>query len=95
VRLEQVTRQPTRWATAQSVKEPLLKGYRSCGLWPGPQIVESKSMAFGSDDILYTSVGKVHYRLDKNWKRQDWWYQRGIQRGLGQAPCDPENVDTE
>ena len=57
--------------------------------------VESESMAFGSDDILYHSKGIVSYRLDKNWKRQDWYYQRGVQRGLGQAPCDPENVDQD
>ena len=52
-------------------------------------------MAFGSDDIVYTSIGSVHYRLDKNWKRADWWYTRGVQRGLGQSPCEPENVDQE
>jgi hypothetical protein len=55
--------------------------------------VESKSMAFGSDDVLYHSKGIVSYRLDKNWKRQDWYYQRGVQRGIGQAPCPPENID--
>jgi hypothetical protein len=57
--------------------------------------VESKSMAFGSDDTVYTSAGRVHYRLDKNWKRQDWWYQRGVQRSIGQSPCPPDNVVTE
>jgi len=57
--------------------------------------VESKSMAFGSDDVWYHSKGIVSYRLDKNWKRQDWYYQRGIQRSIGQAPCDPENVDAQ
>ena len=55
--------------------------------------VESKSMAFGSDDVMYHSKGIVSYRLDKNWKRQDWYYQRGVQRGIGQAPCAPENID--
>ena len=54
--------------------------------------VEAKSMAFGSDDIVYHSIGQVYYRLDKNWKRQDWFYQRGVQRAVGQGPCDPENV---
>lgn len=57
--------------------------------------VDSKSMAFGSDDVLYHSKGNVHYRLDKNWKRQDWYYQRGVQRNLGQGPCAPENMDSD
>lgn len=57
--------------------------------------VESKSMAFGSDDVRFQSRGSVFYRLDKNWKRSDWHYQRGIQRNVGQAPCDPENIETE
>lgn len=53
--------------------------------------IESESMAFGSDDIWYTSRGNVFYRLDKNWKRADTYYQRGIQRAIGQAPCPAGN----
>ena len=52
-------------------------------------------MAFGSDDIWYHSVGKVYYRLDKNWKRADTWYQRGVQRSIGQSPCAPEDKVNE
>lgn len=57
--------------------------------------VEAKSMMYGSDDVLYHSKGAVAYRLDKNWKRMDWHYQRGVQRGFGQAPCDPANIVPE
>ena len=53
--------------------------------------VESKSLPFGTDDVMYHSIGNVYYRLDKNWKRQDWYYQRGVQRSVGQGPCEPEN----
>lgn len=56
---------------------------------------ESKSMAFGSDDVVYHSKGNVYYRLDKNWKRQDWYYQRGAQRSVGQGPCAPEDDVSE
>mmetsp|Transcript_23907 Transcript_23907/g.56481 ORF Transcript_23907/g.56481 Transcript_23907/m.56481 type:complete len:823 (+) Transcript_23907:235-2703(+) len=57
--------------------------------------VESKSMMYGSDDVIYHSKGEVFYRLDKNHKRMDWHYQRGVQRGFGQAPCDPANIVPE
>jgi len=56
--------------------------------------IQSESMAFGSDEIIYTSRSNVYYRLDKNWKRSDTYYQRGVQRSIGQSPCDPENVVT-
>ncbi|KAL3942392.1 MAG: hypothetical protein SGARI_000281, partial [Bacillariaceae sp.] len=52
-------------------------------------------MAFGSDEIMFHSKGIVSYRLDKNWKRQDWYYQRGVQRSVGQSPCPAENIDLE
>lgn len=32
---------------------------------------ETKSMMFGSDDVVYTSRGTTYYMLDKNWKRSD------------------------
>lgn len=54
--------------------------------------VDSQSMSFGSDAVVYHSIGSVYYRLDKNWKRADTAYTRGIQRGLGQGPCEPENM---
>jgi hypothetical protein len=39
--------------------------------------VESKSMAYGSDDIVFNSRGKTFYMLDKNMKRSDTTYQYG------------------
>ncbi len=39
--------------------------------------VESKSVAFGSDDVVFTSRGKTFYMLDKNMKRSDTTYQEG------------------
>lgn len=55
---------------------------------------ESESMAFGTDEIGYHARGQVWYRLDRNWKRADTFYQRGVQRSIGQAPCDPENIES-
>jgi hypothetical protein len=39
--------------------------------------VESKSMAYGSDDVVFSSRGKTFYMLDKNVKRSDTTYQEG------------------
>eukprot|EP00931_Biecheleriopsis_adriatica_P032727 TRINITY_DN1905_c0_g1_i1.p1 TRINITY_DN1905_c0_g1~~TRINITY_DN1905_c0_g1_i1.p1 ORF type:complete len:837 (-),score=194.46 TRINITY_DN1905_c0_g1_i1:49-2214(-) len=50
--------------------------------------VESRGLKFGSDEIQYTSKGKVMYMLNKNWKRLDMYFQSGVQRTVGQAPCD-------
>mmetsp|Transcript_73912 Transcript_73912/g.167510 ORF Transcript_73912/g.167510 Transcript_73912/m.167510 type:complete len:717 (-) Transcript_73912:76-2226(-) len=50
--------------------------------------VQSKALGFGSDAITYESRGRVWYMLDKNWKRMDTWYQRGVQRSVGQGPCE-------
>merc|ERR1712232_1345292 len=55
--------------------------------------IESQSMAFGSDDVVYKSQGRVFYRLDKNWKRSDTTYQQGNLRTIGQGPC--ANLDTD
>eukprot|EP00928_Gymnodinium_smaydae_P018924 TRINITY_DN1720_c0_g2_i2.p1 TRINITY_DN1720_c0_g2~~TRINITY_DN1720_c0_g2_i2.p1 ORF type:complete len:686 (+),score=117.07 TRINITY_DN1720_c0_g2_i2:248-2059(+) len=54
--------------------------------------VESKSFKFGSDEVQYHTKGHVKYMLDKNWKRLDTHFQRGVQRGVGQGPCG--NTDT-
>ena len=53
---------------------------------------ESQSMAFGSDDVVYTSRGRTFYMLDRNWKRSDTTYQEGMLRTIGQGPCDEEDV---
>lgn len=78
-------------------------GYKDCTgtpaegspyMWPEAWSakIESESMSFGSDTIGYHSRGQVWYRLDRNWKRADTFYERGVQRSIGQGPCDPENV---
>lgn len=69
---------------------------RSPYMWPlrwGADI-EAKSMAFGSDDVVYESRGHVRYMLNKNWKRLDQWYQVGSQRAIGQGPCDTPGPDS-
>ena len=55
--------------------------------------VDTQSMEFGSDDVVFHNQGRVFYRLDKNWKRSDTTYSKGTRRGVGQGPCD--NPDTE
>jgi len=50
--------------------------------------IEAKSFPFGSDSVVYESRGRVWYMLDRNWKRQDTWYQHGVQRAVGQGPCE-------
>jgi hypothetical protein len=57
--------------------------------------VETQSMAYGSDDIVFHSKGKVFYRLDNNWKRVDKTYQNGPRLGAGQAPCPSSQIDQE
>jgi hypothetical protein len=57
--------------------------------------VDTQSMSFGSDDIVFHSKGKVFYRLDNNWKRSDTTYQKGPRRGIGQAPCPPSQLNQE
>lgn len=44
-------------------------------------------MAFGSDDIAYHSMGRVWYRLDKNWKRHDLFWQEGVHKAAMLPPC--------
>ena len=54
---------------------------------------ETQNMAFGSDEVVFKSMGRTYYRLDKNWKRSDTSYQLGELRTIGQGPCD--DVDEE
>jgi len=56
--------------------------------------VEAKSLGYQTDEVQYESRGRVWYMLDKNWKRFDTWYERGVQRAIGQSPCEKDNVDT-
>eukprot|EP00747_Dinoflagellata_sp_TGD_P194928 gnl/TRDRNA2_/TRDRNA2_62946_c0_seq1.p1 gnl/TRDRNA2_/TRDRNA2_62946_c0~~gnl/TRDRNA2_/TRDRNA2_62946_c0_seq1.p1 ORF type:complete len:813 (-),score=146.99 gnl/TRDRNA2_/TRDRNA2_62946_c0_seq1:70-2295(-) len=56
--------------------------------------VAQKSFKFGSDEVQYESAGRVWYRLDNNWKRSDTWYQKGVMRAVGQAPCDTPDPDS-
>jgi len=49
--------------------------------------IETQSMPFGSDEIMWHSKGRTFYRLDKNWKRTDTTYSNGILRTIGQGPC--------
>jgi hypothetical protein len=53
--------------------------------------VDSKSVPFGNDTVIYHSKGSVYYRLDRNWKRADTTYTRGLQRSIGQGPCPAED----
>lgn len=55
--------------------------------------VDTKSMAFGYDEVVHHNRGRTFYRLDKNWKRSDTTLAKGVRRGIGQGPC--ENIDTE
>jgi hypothetical protein len=50
--------------------------------------IDTQSMAFGYDDIVHQNKGRTFYRLDKNWKRSDTVYSKGVRRGVGQGPCD-------
>jgi len=54
---------------------------------------ENQAMAYGSDDVVFTSRGKTFYMLDRNWKRSDTSFQEGLLRTIGQGPC--ADVDEE
>lgn len=58
--------------------------------WPlrWTAIVEQKDVTFRSDVVTYETHAKVWYMLDKNWKRMDTFYQRGVERDMGQLPCE-------
>lgn len=53
--------------------------------------VDSKSVPYGNDTVIFHSQGSVYYRLDRNWKRADTTYTRGLQRSVGQGPCPAED----
>ena len=53
--------------------------------------VDTRSLAFGVDEVVHVNRGRVFYRLDKNWKRSDTLYSKGVRRGIGQGPC--EDID--
>eukprot|EP00531_Pseudo-nitzschia_arenysensis_P006279 CAMPEP_0116131166 /NCGR_PEP_ID=MMETSP0329-20121206/8862_1 /TAXON_ID=697910 /ORGANISM="Pseudo-nitzschia arenysensis, Strain B593" /LENGTH=812 /DNA_ID=CAMNT_0003625581 /DNA_START=81 /DNA_END=2519 /DNA_ORIENTATION=- len=55
--------------------------------------VDTKSMAYGYDEVVHHNRGRTFYRLDKNWKRSDTTLALGVRRGIGQGPC--ENIDAE
>lgn len=59
-------------------------------MWPlmWTALVEQKGLAFQSDVPTYESKGRVYYMLNRNWKRLDSWYQSGVQRAVGQGPCE-------
>jgi len=56
---------------------------------------ETQNMAFGSDEVVFTSRGRTFYSLDKNWKRSDTTYQLGLLRTIGQGPCDDLDEEWE
>ena len=76
---------------------PDTPGQESPYMWPlrWAADYESQSMAFGSDEVVFTSRGRTYYSLDNNRKRSDTTYQKGIQRTIGQGPCDESDVDQE
>ena len=58
---------------------PGTPGEGSPYMWPmaWSADVESKNMAYGSDEIVHTSRGRTYYMLDRNWKRSDTTYREG------------------
>ena len=64
--------------------------------WPLAWTAENEwmSLKYRSDEVQWRSSGQVYYRLDKNWKRSDVWFQNGTQRMIGQSPCDAEHGGT-
>lgn len=73
---------------------PGVPGESSPYQWPTAWTadVDSKSVPFGNDTVIFHSIGRVFYRLDRNWKRADTTYTRGLQRSVGQGPCAPEDA---
>jgi len=63
-------------------------------MWPlrWTSEVEQQGLSFASDEVQYESRGRVWYMLDKNYKRLDLWSQSGVQRAVGQAPCEGERI---
>jgi len=67
------------YSKGYSTSCPNTPGESSPYMWPlaWSAETESKSMMFGSDDVVYTSRGTTYYMLDKNWKRSDTSYRKG------------------
>uniref|UniRef100_A0A7R9WLG7 Uncharacterized protein n=1 Tax=Pseudictyota dubia TaxID=2749911 RepID=A0A7R9WLG7_9STRA len=55
---------------------------------------EGGSILYGTDDVIYQNGGRVFYFLDKNWKRHDFYYQKGYQRSIVQGPCE-QTIDED
>lgn len=74
---------------------PGAPGQESPYMWPlkWAADTESHSMAYGSDEVIYTSRGRTFYSLDQNWKRSDTTFQEGQLRTIGQGPCDDIDED--
>lgn len=74
---------------------PGTPGEGSPYMWPMAWAADfdTQSMAFGSDDVVWRSQGRTFYRLDKNWKRSDTTYSKGVLRTVGQGPC--ANINQE
>ncbi len=58
---------------------PNTPGEGSAYMWPMSWSAdyESRSMAYGTDDIMHTSRGRTFYMLDRNWKRSNTTYRKG------------------
>jgi len=57
--------------------------------------VDTQSLAYGVDEVMYHSKGRTFYRLDKNWKRTDSVYAKGLLRSVGQGPCENRDLDSQ
>ncbi|KAL7470042.1 hypothetical protein ACHAXS_010291 [Conticribra weissflogii] len=56
---------------------------------------ESHSMPAYTDEVVFHAKGRTFYALDKNWKRSDTVYQKGVLRTIGQSPCPAEDIDAD
>jgi len=56
---------------------------------------ESHSMPAYTDEVVFHAKGRTYYALDKNWKRSDTVYQKGVLRTIGQSPCSEEDIDPD
>jgi len=74
---------------------PGTPGEGSPYMWPMAWATDfdTQSMAFGNDEVIWRSHGRTFYRLDKNWKRSDTTYSKGVLRTVGQGPCEDINED--
>ncbi|KAL7544202.1 hypothetical protein ACHAWF_007583 [Thalassiosira exigua] len=54
---------------------------------------EQHYLQYGSDEVVYHGKGKVFYKLDRNWKRSDMTYEKGVLRSINQGPCYGPNSE--